>query len=82
MIIETIENKVCDERKYHKVMEEVIKFINLHYYRGSDFDTPFWRHASKSSQELLKDIDIENYDWNYVIDWNPQFRDRMFNNFL
>ena len=82
MIIDAILNKVYDMDKYNIVMEEVVKFINLHYYKGSDFDTPFWRYASESAQKLLQDIDIPNYNWNYVIDWNPQFRSRMFNNFL
>ena len=34
-------------------MDEVIKFINLHYYNGSDYDTPFWKMILKVQKKYL-----------------------------
>ena len=48
-------------------------FINIHYLNGSDFDTPFWKMASESADMFNVD-----YQWNYILDFNPQFRKKMF----
>ena len=82
LIIDSIENKHYDHEKYTTVMDEVIKFINLHYYNGSDYDTPFWKMAQEGAREVLNGINPAEYDWKYVIDWTPQFRQKMFESFL
>tara|TARA_A200000113_G_C8845499_1_gene348473 strand:- start:923 stop:1684 length:762 start_codon:yes stop_codon:yes gene_type:complete len=82
MILDRIENDRYDNENYHKIMTEVIAFINLHYYSGSDFDTPFWNMAQQGAKELFKGMDVSKYDWNHILDWNPQFRRQMFDNFL
>ena len=82
LIIDCIENKHYDHEKYTTVMDEVIKFINLHYYNGSDYDTPFWNMAQQGAREVLGGINPAKYDWKYVIDWTPQFRQKMFESFL
>jgi hypothetical protein len=78
MIIDTITEGKYDNQKYHDIMDEVIMFINLHYLNGSDYDTPFWKMASESAKEIYN----PDYQWNYILDFNPQFRKKMFENFL
>ena len=82
MILDRIENDRYDNENYRKIMTEVIAFINLHYYNGSDFDTPFWNMAKQGARDLFKGMDVSKYDWNHILDWNPQFRRQMFDNFL
>lgn len=73
-------NKKPDQ--YFTIMEEVVRFINLHYYNGSDFDSPFWNTASEGAKKLFGNSDPREYNWEYVLDWNPQFTKKMFENFL
>ena len=82
MILDRIESDVYDNQKYHDIMNEVIMFINLHYLRGSDYDTPFWRMATKGAEKLFDGVDPSKYNWDYILDWNPQFRRQMFDNFI
>ena len=82
MILDRIENDVYDNEKYHNIMNEVIMFINLHYLNGSDYDTPFWEMATKGAKEVFEGTDPSKYNWDYILDWNPQFRKKMFDNFL
>ena len=82
MIIDKILDDKYDNDMYHHIMDEVIKFINLHYLNGSNFDTPFWQMASKGAKELYDGIDPTKCNWNYILDWNPQFRQKMFDSFL
>ena len=82
MILDRIENDVYDNQKYLDIMNEVIMFINLHYLNGSDYDTPFWKMATKGAKEVFDGIDPSKYNWDYILDWNPQFRRQMFENFL
>lgn len=82
MIIDKILDDKYDNDMYHNIMDEVIKFINLHYLNGSNFDTPFWQMASKGAKELYEGIDPTKCNWNYILDWNPQFRQKMFDSFL
>ena len=82
MILDRIENDRYDNENYLKIMTEIIAFINLHYYSGSNFDTPFWNMARKGARELFGDTDVSTYDWNHILDWNPQFRKKMFDSFL
>ena len=82
MILDRIENDRYDNENYRKIMTEVVAFINLHYYNGSDFDTPFWNMAKQGARDLFKGMDVSKYDWNHILDWNPQFRRQMFDNFL
>ena len=51
MIIDKILDDEYDNDMYHNIMDEVIKFINLHYLNGSDFDTPFWQMAKVKVQK-------------------------------
>ena len=82
MILDRIENDVYDYQKYHDIMNEIIAFINLHYLNGSDFDTPFWKMATTGAKELFDGSDPSKYNWNYILDWNVQFRKKMFDSFL
>tara|TARA_B100001057_G_C22815714_1_gene937344 strand:+ start:683 stop:1786 length:1104 start_codon:yes stop_codon:yes gene_type:complete len=82
MILDRIENDVYDIDKYHNIMNEVIMFINLHYLRGSDYNTPFWRMATRGAEKLFNGVDPSKYNWDYILDWNPQFRRQMFDNFI
>ena len=34
------------------------------------------------AREVLDGINPPKYDWKYVIDWTPQFRQKMFESFL
>ena len=81
MIVDFILDKKYPNQ-YTTIMEEVIRFINLHYYRGSDFDSPFWNTASEGAKNLFGDTDPRDYPWEFVLDWNPQFTKKMFENFL
>ena len=54
MIIDKILDDKYDNDMYHNIMDEVIKFINLHYLNGSNFDTPFWQMDSKGAKELYE----------------------------
>ena len=49
-------------------MTEVINFINLHYYNGSDYDTPFWNMAQQGAREVSSDgiNPASKYDWNHM----------------
>ena len=67
--------------RFNKLVEECILFINLHYRNGCDYDTPFWKYASKRSQDLLFRYDLHNYNWEYMID-TFQMKERMYSNFL
>ena len=78
MIIDKITDNKYDNQKYLSIMEEVIMFINMHYLNGSDFDTPFWKMASESAKDMFN----PDYQWNYILDFNPQFRKKMFESFL
>ena len=81
MIIDVIIDKKFPIQ-YPTIMQEVIRFINLHYYNGSDFDSPFWNMASEGAKKLFGDSDPRSYNWEFVLDWNPQFTKKMFDNFL
>ena len=63
-------------------MNEVIMFINLHYLNGSDYDTPFWEMATKGAKEVFEGTDPSKYNWDNILDGNPQFIKKMFDNFL
>ena len=38
--------------------------------------------AQEGAREVLDGINPAEYDWKYVIDWTPQFRQKMFESFL
>lgn len=85
LINEMIINFIMDNKepnRYTDIMEEVIRFINLHYYKGSDFDSPFWNTASEGAKKLFGNTDPRDYPWEFVLDWNPQFTKKMFDSFL
>ena len=58
-------------------MDECILFINMHYKNGSDYDSEFWTLAKEKSNEILSKHDMENYQWEFLID-TLQLRDSMF----
>ena len=69
-----------------KLVEECILFINLHYKKGSDYNTPFWKEASQQSSIFLNQLhgksrnDIYNYNWDFMLDTG--LKEKMFSNFL
>jgi len=85
LINELIKDAIIDKKRpdqYVTIMEEVVRFINLHYYNGSDFNTPFWNTASEGAKNLFGGTDPRDSHWEFVLDWNPQFTKKMFKNFL
>ena len=65
------------QKSYTKLMDECILFINMHYKNGSDYDSELWTLAKEKSNEILSKHDMENYQWEFLID-TLQLRDSMF----
>ena len=46
------------------------------------YDTPFWNMPKQGARDLYKGMDpTPDYQWNHILDCNPQFRRQMFENF-
>tara|TARA_R100000005_G_C4981489_1_gene191150 strand:+ start:159 stop:1307 length:1149 start_codon:yes stop_codon:yes gene_type:complete len=67
------------QEDYEKMIKEALMFINIHYSKGSVYDSPFWKMSQDASKKCINEYDVYNYKWEYLIDSLPltnQMRDR------